>query len=151
VTASANATVLAFDYGERYIGVAVGDTETRLAHPAGYFEAISDAQRAARADALVSEWHPARLVVGLPLGPEGEERTISTRARRFGQKLASRAGVPVEFVDERLSSAAAEEILREAGRGGRDHKHEVHGLAAQIILQAWLDEMSAQPISKERA
>jgi putative Holliday junction resolvase len=140
VTRIDDRTVLAFDYGERYTGVAVGDTETGIAHPAGHFAAPGDEARYARAEALVREWNPSRLVVGLPLGPEGEERPISARVRRFGQGLAARAGVPVEFVDERLSSAAAEETLRAAGRGGRKHKHEAHGLAAQIILQAWLDE-----------
>jgi putative Holliday junction resolvase len=133
-------TVLAFDYGERYIGVAVGDTETGMAHPAGHYEALGDEQRYARAEELVAEWKPARLVVGLPLGSEGEERPISARSRRFGRTLSSRTGLPVDFADERLSSAAAEETLRAAGRGGRRHKNETHALAAQIILQAWLDE-----------
>jgi putative Holliday junction resolvase len=135
-----NETVLAFDYGERFTGVAVGDTETGIAHPAGHFEAQSDEARFRAAEERVREWRPARLLVGLPLGSEGEERPITARARRFGHGLAKRTGLPVAFVDERLSSASAEEFLREAGRGGRKHKHEAHGLAAQIVLQAFLDE-----------
>jgi putative Holliday junction resolvase len=133
-------TLLAFDYGERYIGVAVGSTETGLAHPAGHYEAGDDERRYRGADALVLEWKPAGIVVGLPLGPEGEERPITARCRRFARGLAARTGLPVELVDERLSSAAAEEALRAAGRGGRRHKHEAHAMAAQIVLQAWLDE-----------
>jgi putative Holliday junction resolvase len=82
-------TVLAFDYGERYIGIAVGDTETGLAHPAGHYEASRDELRYARAEALVREWRPGRLVVGLPLRTDGEEHLLCTRARRFARQLSA--------------------------------------------------------------
>jgi putative Holliday junction resolvase len=133
-------TVLAFDYGERFIGVAIGDTGTGIAHPAGHYEARREDQRYARAEEMVKEWHPGRLVVGLPLGSDGGEHLMSARSRHFARTLGERTGLPVELVDERLSSASAEEALRSAGRGGRKHKHEAHALAAQIILQAWLDQ-----------
>ena len=135
-----NQTLLAFDYGERYIGIAVGNTETGIAHPAGHYEARHERERYARAEALVQEWRPGRLVVGLPVSSSGEERVITVRARRFGKQLAARTGLPVDMVDERLSSAAAEESLRAMGRGGRKHKEASHALAAQLILQAYLDE-----------
>jgi len=136
-----SATLLAFDYGERYIGIAVGDIETGMAHPAGHYQALRDEERYARAEALVREWQPARLVVGVPLGGEGAEHLLTARARRFARRLSAKTGLPVELVDERLSSAAARETLRAAGRGGRRHKQETHALAAQVILQAYLDEM----------
>lgn len=135
-------TILGFDYGERYIGVAVGDDETGLAHPVGHFQAQRDPERGARVEALVREWQPAQLIIGLPLASDGAERPITARARHFGRLLAARTGLPVDFVDERLSSAMAEQTLREAGRGGRAHKNETHALAAQVILQAWLDEQT---------
>jgi putative holliday junction resolvase len=133
-------TLLGFDYGERHIGVAVGDSETRLAHPVGHIDAARDELRLERIGALVREWRPSRMVVGLPLSLEGAEHLMTGRARRFGRRLQARFGIPVEFADERLSSTAAEEMLRSEGRGGRRHKHEAHALAAQIILQAYLDE-----------
>jgi putative holliday junction resolvase len=133
-------TILAFDYGEKYVGVAVGDTETRLASPLGVFSASSGAQRLAEIDALVREWRPERILVGLPLAMDGAEHVMTRRARRFARQLEARLRLPVEFADERLSSVSAESILRESGRGGRRHKHEAHGLAAQIILQGYLDE-----------
>ena len=137
-------TVLAFDYGERYIGVAIGDTETGIALPAGHYNAARDVERYARAADLVREWRPARLVVGLPLGLEGEERVVTARSRRFARVLSARTGLPVELVDERHSSTSAEESLREllkkSGHGARRHKRESHALAAQIVLQAYLDE-----------
>jgi putative holliday junction resolvase len=137
---SSGHTILAFDYGEKYVGVAVGDTETRLASPLGMFSAGGAAQRLAEIDTLVREWHPDRILVGLPLTMDGAEHVMTRRARRFARQLEARFRLPVEFADERLSSASAESTLRESGRGGRRHKHEAHGLAAQIILQGYLDE-----------
>lgn len=133
-------TILAFDFGARWIGVAVGDTETRLASPLGMFEAASRSSRIAEVEALVREWRPERLIVGLPLAMDGGEREMTRRARRFARQIESRFRLPVELADERLSSAAAQATLSETGRGGRKHKHLTHALAARIILQSYLDE-----------
>jgi putative Holliday junction resolvase len=133
-------TILAFDFGARWIGVAVGDTETRLAHPLGMFEAESGAKRMSEVEILLSEWRPERLLVGLPLAMDGSEHAMSQRARRFARQLEARFRLPVELADERLSSVTAQAHLRETGRGGREHKNAAHALAAKIILQSYLDE-----------
>ncbi len=133
-------TVLAFDFGTRWIGVAVGDTETRIAHPLGMFEAASGERRMSEVEALVREWRPQCLLVGLPLAADGGEHDMTRRAQHFARQLAARFRLPVAFADERFSSASAEEKLRETGRGGREHKHAAHALAAQIILQNHLDD-----------
>jgi putative Holliday junction resolvase len=133
-------TILAFDFGARWIGVAVGDTETRLAHPVGMFEAESSARRLSEVETLLREWRPERLLVGLPLAMDGSEHAMTQRARRFARQLEARFRLPVELADERLSSASAEAELREAGRGTRRHKQEAHAIAAKIILQSYLDE-----------
>ena len=133
-------TLLAFDFGERHIGVAVGDTETRMAHALAPVGGSNPAARLAAIEPLVNEWHPARLVVGLPLALDGGEQESSARARRFARQLAARFHLPVELADERLSSASAEEGLREAGRGGRKNKQLIHGEAARLILQGYLNE-----------
>jgi putative Holliday junction resolvase len=106
------------------------------------FEAENALRRLAEVEALVREWRPERLLVGLPLAMDGGEHAMTQRARRFARQLAARFRLPVDFADERLSSTSAEETLREAGRGGRKHKQEVHALAAKIILQSYLDETS---------
>jgi len=111
---TAPSTVLAFDFGERYLGVAVGNTVTRLAQPLD--------------------------IVGLALSMDGTEHAMSARCKRFARQLEGRFRLPVDLVDERLTSASAEELLRQSGKGGRQHKHLAHSLAAQIILQAWLDD-----------
>jgi putative pre-16S rRNA nuclease len=133
-------TILAFDFGTRWIGVAVGDTETRIANPLGMFPADSAGRRMAEIESLLREWRPERLLVGLPLSMDGAEHGITRRARRFARELEARFRLPVTFADERLSSASARETLRGQGRGGREHKHEAHALAAKIILQSYLDE-----------
>ena len=139
-TAPLSATLLGFDFGGKYIGVAVGDVETGIASPLAMIAGEANAERFAKIAALVAEWRPGRLVVGLPLSMDGAESDTTRRARRFARQLEGRFGLPVAFADERLSSAAAEESLRAMGRGGRAHKHDSHALAAQIILQAFLDE-----------
>jgi putative Holliday junction resolvase len=133
-------TILAFDFGERWIGVAVGDTETRIASPVGMFEAESAPRRLAEVEALLREWRPGRLLVGLPLAMDGGEHEMTRRARRFARQLEARFRLPVDLADERLSSASARETLRDAGKGGREHKRDVHALAAKIILQSYLDD-----------
>jgi putative holliday junction resolvase len=135
-------TVFAFDYGEKHIGIAVGDTATRIAHPLGLVPGPRLTTSLSEIDALVREWQPDELLVGLPVAPEGAEHALSARVRRFARRLAARYRVPVAFADERFSSTAAEETLTQTGRGGRRHKHLAHALAATTILQAWLDEPS---------
>lgn len=133
-------TVLAFDYGERFVGVAVGDTGVGVAHPLATIAAAAAARRFAAIAELVREWQPSRLVVGLPLSLDGEEQEISRRARRFARQLEGRFGLPVALQDERLSSTEAASRLRAIGRGGRRDRDLTHPVAAQVVLQAYLDE-----------
>lgn len=135
-------TVLAFDFGEKYTGVAVGETSVGVAHPLGLIAAQRSAARLEEAAALVAEWKPRTLVVGLPLSMDGTEHELTKRCRRFARQLEGRFGLPVRLVDERLSSVAAEHALREAGKGGRKHKLSAHQVAAQIILQSYFDDYS---------
>ena len=132
-------TVLAFDYGERFLGVAVGESGVRVAHPLATIDTRVAAARFKAIAALVDEWRPAQLVVGLPLGLEGDRHDLTRRAERFARQLEGRFRLPVTLVDERLSSAEAEDRLRTAGRGGRRGKRLVHPVAAQVILQDFFD------------
>lgn len=101
-------TVMAFDYGTRRIGVAVGNTLTRSGQPIKTIaEASGDAVFKA-IEGLVKEWQPNRLVVGLPRHPDGVEHEMSAKARRFGNQLHGRFQLPVEWVDERYTSAVLE-------------------------------------------
>lgn len=138
--AARSGTLLAFDFGERYIGVAVGDTEVGMAHPLVAIDARGAKERFAAVTALIDEWKPMRLVVGLPLSLEGDAHDLARKAQRFARQLEGRFGLPVTLQDERLSSVEAESRLRAIGRGGRRYKDLAHPVAAQVILQAYLDE-----------
>ena len=140
---SVQGTVLAFDFGLRHIGVAVGETALGVAHPLESIDAESNAARFAAVTRLVETWKPVRLVLGLPLHMDGSEHELTRRVRRFARQLEGRYGLPVALVDERLSSVEAEAQLRAQGRGGRADKALTHSLAAQIILQNYFDDHDA--------
>jgi putative Holliday junction resolvase len=131
--------VLAFDFGERRLGVAVGELELGMAHPLETVTTRSDAERLAAVERLVREWAPVLFVIGLPLTLEGGEQPTSKRSRRFAQRLLERFGVPAELVDERLTSHSASLALNDAGVRGRRQKDMLDQVAAQHILQAYLD------------
>ena len=132
--------MLAFDFGERYLGVAVGDTEVGMAHPLVAIDARGARERFAAVAALIAEWKPMQLIVGLPLSLEGDAHDLTRKAQRFARQLEGRFGLPVTLQDERLSSVEAESRLRAIGRGGRRYKDLAHPVAAQVILQAYFDE-----------
>jgi putative holliday junction resolvase len=123
-------TVLAFDFGLKRIGVAVGETELRTAHPLPAVSRFEDIQ------SLVSEWRPARLVVGLPVREAGEH-PLARRVERFARQLEGRFHLPVARVDERFTSVEAESRLRGA------RKKAVDSVAAQLILEQYFDEKPA--------
>ena len=133
-------TLLAFDFGLKRTGVAVGNTVSGGARPLTTIAEEQNDKRFAAIEALIAEWRPERLLVGLPYATDGAETEMTKRARRFGNQLHGRFGLPVEFADERYSSAVAEDGLKP----GRGDKHKIDAAAAAVILQAWLDEQSAQ-------
>jgi putative Holliday junction resolvase len=134
-----DATVLAFDFGMRRIGVAVGNTLTRIAHPLATIDDDDPGRRFDAIGALVDEWQPGRLVVGLPLHADGAEHAMTAKARAFAHELGRRFSLPIALEDERHTSEDARDTLSAAGRGGRRDRALRERVAAQIILQAWLD------------
>jgi len=134
--------VLAFDFGTRRIGVATGQTLTGTANAAGVVAAFDGAPDWAAVDTCIAQWAPARLLVGLPYNMDGSDTTTTTACRRFGEQLARRSGLPVEFVDERLTSAAAYDELRSERRSGarsrRVRPGDVDANAARLILLSWM-------------
>lgn len=130
---------LGFDFGLRRIGVAVGQTLTASARPLATVN-HGDAPDWARIDALLREWRPVALVVGLPLGLDGGEQPITRRARAFGVALTERSGLPVHYHDERYSSREADARFvaqRQAGTKRRRHAADLDAMAAAIILESW--------------
>lgn len=134
-------TLLAFDYGEKHIGVAVGQTLTGTANPLETIRVTRTNPDWNAISRIVRTWRPNALVVGLPLNMDGSEQTVSRRARRFGDQLLGRFQLPVHLVDERLTTREARDRLAAEGREGSDD----HPVAAQIILESWLNEQSSPP------
>lgn len=130
-------TVLAFDYGEKKIGVALGNFITRQARALTILPNVTIESRFEAVGALIHEWSPVLVVVGMPVNPEAgtddEEQPSMRLARRFGNQLNGRFNLPVEWVDERYSSRAAS--MAGAKRGALDAE------AARIILQQYFDEL----------
>ena len=135
-------TVLAFDFGEKRIGVAVGERELAQAHPLTTIRSEANAARFAVIAALIAEWQPVSLVVGLPLALDGTPHAMTARCTRFANQLRGRFGLPVDYAEERLSSVEAEERLRESGHDARSAREHVEALAAQLILQGYFERHS---------
>lgn len=131
---------LCFDHGHKRIGCAVGDDLTASARVlptlvSGDWKAIQK---------VIAEWGPNALVVGLPLNDDGAEQPASLAARRFAAELQTKTALPVHFCDERYSSRAADDVLRDARASGqltrRVKKEDRDAQAARIILQQWLEQ-----------
>jgi len=135
------ASFLAFDYGEKYIGVAAGSRHTRQAQALTTLRGSAKNPDWVGISRLIEDWQPDALVVGLPLNMDGSDNPMTRAARAFGQRLQDRYNLPVHMVDERLSTLAARDILNEAGVPMRRHKARLDQLAAQTILQAFLNEL----------
>ncbi|WP_326939841.1 Holliday junction resolvase RuvX [Actimicrobium sp. GrIS 1.19] len=124
-------TILAFDFGLKRIGVAVGNTLIRQAQPLSIIDAPTNDGKFAAIAALVAAWQPGRCVVGIPLHPDGAEHEMTVRCRRFANQLQGRYDVPTVLVDERYSSA----VLSQQ-RGER-----IDDRAAALILQQYFDDL----------
>lgn len=132
--------MLAFDFGLKRIGVAVGEWETRCTHPLDAIAEEANERRFARIAALLAEWRPVELVVGLPLSTEGEAHELTRRCWRFANQLHGRYHLPVRLVDERFTSTEAEAWLREAGVHGARRRQAVDSVAAQRILDDYFEQ-----------
>ena len=120
-------TILAFDYGEKRIGVAVGNTISKTAEPLKVIQEKNQQDKFQEIEQLIAEWQPQLLVVGLPTHPDGAEHEMTQKAKRFGNQMQGRFKKEVEWVDERYTSVSVQD--------GND------ALAAQLILQQYLDTL----------
>jgi putative Holliday junction resolvase len=141
--AAVRGTVMAFDFGKRRIGVAVGQSATRTASSLKTIGSRSGADWISIGK-LVDEWRPALFVVGLPLSLDGEETVMSRAARSFGKTLKKKYGLDVHYADERWSSTTAGDRfaeMRAAGHARKKQAANLDSLAARIILENWLQSV----------
>ncbi len=149
-TAVTRGYILCFDFGLRRIGVAVGQFTTMTATS---LETVGHGKTPdwTVIDRLVREWKPALLLVGLPLDRQGDETDMSRAARKFAAKLHDRYLLEVGFADERLSSRAAESHfaeLRAQGSLKKKHARQLDAMAAQIILENWIQATARKFLDK---
>lgn len=137
--------VLGFDVGARRIGVAVGNTLSQTARALTVIDVHEAGPDWHRIDALAQEWRPDRLIVGEPLTQEGEVQPATRAARRFAQDIAARLMLPVELVDERNSSKEADRRFahrRSEGKARRKQAADLDAVAAEIIVERWLQHLA---------
>ncbi|MBU3544044.1 Holliday junction resolvase RuvX [Polynucleobacter sp. MWH-Mekk-B1] len=125
-------TVMAFDYGTRRIGVAIGNTVTKAGQPIQTIAENGDDTRFRLIGALIQEWQPDQLVVGLPRHPDGVPHEMTAKAQRFGNQLNGRFHLPVDWVDERYTSA----ILK----GNPEMRDNLDAQSAALILEQYFHE-----------
>ena len=130
---------MALDIGSKRIGVAISDPDERVASPVCVLAATDVEQHARPFRLVLEDWEPDMLLCGLPYTLSGEEGPQAARIRAFATNVSKTTGLPIEFADERLSSAAAKRSLRENGLTERDMRGKVDMVAACLFLQAWLD------------
>ena len=136
--------ILSFDFGLKRIGVATGNVKTKTSQALSTLRAKDGEPDSRELNKLLEDWKPDLLIVGLPLSMDGSESTMSGAARRFGEKLSEFSGLPIQFVDERLSSVSADNLLQDLILPGkkktRKHVSARDNLAAQLILQTYFDD-----------
>ena len=130
-------TLLGLDFGTQRIGIAVGQSITGTATALCTIKSRNGKPDWSRITELINHWRPDALVVGLPLHDDGSDSDISKAARKFTQQLQGRYRLPVHNMDERLSTHAAKQHMKQ-----QSSKQEVDAVAAMIILQNWLETKS---------
>jgi putative holliday junction resolvase len=139
--------VIGLDLGDKWIGIARSDESARIAYP---LEVVAGVESAfARLESLISEEGVVRIVLGLPRNMDGSLGPKAREALRFAEALRARFPVPVETWDERLSTVEAERYLRDAEVPRRRWKERVNQVAAQIVLQSYLDRKNRDESADE--
>jgi putative Holliday junction resolvase len=135
-------TVLGFDYGKKRIGLATGQTITSSATPNKTIAQVAGNPDWDAINNEIQQWKPQLLVVGMPYHTDGSENKMTAAAKQFCYELEKRFKLPVEYINEALSSQQAEEVLKETIKINKQNKHEIDRMAAAIIVQRWLDQYS---------
>lgn len=137
-------TVLGFDFGMKYIGIAVGQEITNSASVIGSVKATDGIPNWDNITSYIKEWQPDFIIVGLPLNMDGTEQNVTASAKKFGNRLHSRFGLPVEFQDERLTTVDAKAQLFERGGYRNLTKENVDAQSAVLIIESYFENNIAR-------
>lgn len=131
-------TILAFDFGMRSIGLAIGQVITGTASPLPALRAQDGIPNWDTIEAIIKEWQPESIVVGLPLNMDGSEQDITQNVKRFVGRLKHKYKLPVHLHDERLSTVDAKAKLFELGGYKKLNKQKIDSVSACLIFESWL-------------
>lgn len=134
-------TVIGFDFGKKYIGVAVGQELTGSATPLGSVKANDGIPHWDNLAKYLSEWQPDYIVVGLPLNMDGSEQQLTLDAKKFGNRVHGRFGIKVEFQDERLTTADAKAQLFSRGGYKNLKKDNIDAESARLIIESFFEQL----------
>jgi len=132
-------TLLGFDFGTKSIGVSTGQMITATAQPIAAIKANDGIPNWDIVEAVLNEWKPDLVVIGLPLNMDGTEQAITQRAKKFGNRLAGRFGAKIVFQDERLTTASAKEFIFDRGGYKALEKGKIDSVSAALILESWME------------
>ncbi|SFN90608.1 Holliday junction resolvase RuvX [Xenorhabdus japonica] len=135
-----NRTIIAFDFGTRSIGAAIGQEITGTARALSSFKANEGSPNWELIEKLLKEWQPDLVIVGLPLNMDGTEQLVTSQARKFANRIHGRFGVQVELQDERLTTVEARSHLFDHGGYKALDKGKVDSASAVIILESWFEQ-----------
>ncbi|EYU16319.1 Holliday junction resolvase RuvX [Photorhabdus luminescens] len=135
-----NRTIMAFDFGTRSIGAAIGQEITGTARALTSFKATDGIPNWQQIEKLLQEWQPDLVIVGLPLNMDGTEQLVTAQARKFANRLHGRFGVQVQLQDERLTTVEARAHLFDRGGYKALSKGKVDATSAVIILESWFEQ-----------
>jgi len=135
-------TVLGFDYGEKRIGIATGQTITGNASPLDTVTAINHKPDWQKIEKIIKEWQPDLLIVGIPYYLDGSPSEMTKKAERFSRQLEGRFQIPTRTINETLSSFEAEQELQKKVKITQHNKQEIDKMSAAIIVQSWLEQNS---------
>lgn len=132
-------SVMGFDFGKKYIGLAIGQEITGTATPLGSVKANDGIPHWEHIEKYLNEWQPDLLVIGLPLNMDGSEQALTQSARKFGNRLHGRFGLPIEFQDERLTTADAKAQLFAQGGYRNLKKDNIDAQSAVLIIESFFE------------
>ena len=140
--------ILSFDFGEKRIGVAVGNSITKSSHPLKTINTSKNTERYKLIELLLKTWEPVKLVIGYPLNEDGTLSRMSLLAKKFGMKLTNKYNIPIAMIDERFTSTEADLKLKKFEKNFKKRKIVVDQVAAMIILDSFFQNNSNENYNK---
>jgi putative Holliday junction resolvase len=140
--------ILSFDFGEKRIGVAIGNSITKSSHPLETINTSKNTERYKLIELLLKTWEPVRLVIGYPLNDDGTLSKMSLLAKKFGMKLMNKYNIPIAMIDERFTSSEADLELKKFEKDFKKRKIVIDQVAAMIILNSFFQNNSNENSNK---